>query len=322
VFAYYLQASRRESLDRLRSVLEAVSAADAVVVSPSRAPLGWPSSWVSLGSADPASWRTWLVAHRPSTVVVDGSEEHLRIAKKSAHKVAVVAAPGGAMAPGPAGTAYADADLVLAPWPAGGADGRPSDGPDRTLHLGAVGWAARRAVRRRRPRIMRAEDRWACVHLVPSAGGPGPRERRDLVDETPGWRWWVANESDVLCDGPTWDHLLRADVVACAPTPGNLAAVAAARIPAVLTLTDAPTSSELFLAGLAQQTAPVVVLRSPRTCEQWRLALIRARELDGAAWATWDPEPALNRLHEALSPNPPDASIPQPRAMRTGLTSV
>jgi hypothetical protein len=322
VFAYYLQASRPESLDRLRFVLDSVAPSEPVVASPHPAPLGWRGTWVLLESADADVWRRWLAAHRPSTIVIDGSDQHVRVAKAAAEKVAWLATPEFLLAPDGAEPTDADPDLILAPWPAGDGDGWPSAWQERLLPLGAFGWAARAAVRRRTSRVAKSEDRWSCVRLVPTAAGPLPRERRDLADETPGWQWWIANERDVLCDGPTFDHLLRADVVVCAPTLANLAAVAAVQVPALLVTAERPSASESFLADRARQTAPVVVLPESSAGHRWRIALTEARELDGAAWAAWDPEPALDRLREAFGSPRPDATVPHQRAGMSGVASL
>lgn len=313
MLAYYLQVSRPDRLDRVRSVLDALAPSEGVVVSPDAAPGRWRGEWVSLDSTDPEVWRNWVTAHRPESVIVEGSGQHVSAATGVARSVAVMASPGE-------DRAGEGADLVLAPWA-----GEPHDGPSapgRVLHLGALGSVARAAVTRRSRRAGTGH-RWSCVRLVPTAAGPAPRERRSLAAETPEWRWAIANERDVLHDGPTWDQLLQADVVVCAPTAANIAAVAAVRVPTVLVTRERPSPSEAFLAERARQTAPVVVLPESSANRRWRLVLNEARELDGAGWEAWDPKPGLDRLVGALGLDvrqTSNASIPHPRTNLTDLT--
>jgi hypothetical protein len=77
-------------------------------------------------------------------------------------------------------------------------------------------------------------------------------------------------------------------VVVCTPSSGTLAALAAARVPAVLTLPTRPTHAQDFLAGAAELTAPVVVVRTWPRPEAWRDLLETARVLDGDRWSSWD----------------------------------
>ncbi|MCW2783969.1 MAG: hypothetical protein JWP74_486 [Marmoricola sp.] len=304
VIAYYLLSHRPDSIDRARAVLDAMGPGpDAVVVSPHPAPLGWATAWERLETPEAADWAGWLSEHEPSAVVVEGTSEHVRAATGSGRQVAVVALPGGGT-DGELGPAYGEADLILAPWPAGAADATwPAAWRERTIHLGAAGWAAPNALRSRPAtggsgRWPRGP--WRCVSLSATAAGPEPRERRSLVLETPGWQWWFAGEREVLHEGPVWDWLQRADVVLCAPTPTNLTALAAVRVPAVLLLPTRPTASESFLADLAARTAPVVLAQSPGVTGL-RFLLSRARLLDGSGWESWDPTNALEGLGALLA---------------------
>ncbi|MFL6157746.1 MAG: hypothetical protein ACJ72D_16750 [Marmoricola sp.] len=294
MLAYYLHRPRAASLDRTRAVVEALPG-DVVVVSPGPAPWGWPTPWHTVASDDPSVWSTWVRANRPDHVVVDGSAEHVTAVRDSSVTVAVLAEPGDP-GDGPLTAAYRAADLVLAPWASTGRD-EPCSPPGRTVHLGAIGWAAGQvaagAVPARRPR----SAGWSCVVLSAAGGGMDPRSRRDLVLGSPGWSWWFAPERDLLVPhGPIWDRLRQADVVVCAPVQQNLAALVATRSPALLLLPDHAPASQHFLASLAAGSAPAVASTAPRTHEQWRALLTRVRGLDGRAWATWDPVPRINLL--------------------------
>lgn len=303
MLAFYLHTPRPAAVDRARAVLAPLGP-DVVVVSPGARPLGWSTPWVELGGTDLTQWDAWLTEHDPRAVVVDGSVEHVLLARGPGRKVAVVASPG-------AWTGTADhraleaADVILAPW-ARTATTFPSSWRDRTVHLGATGWAATVATEGRR-RTTRSTT-WSCVVLSPGHGGPGPRERRDLLLDVPGWQWWFASEREVLEPGPVWDRLLGAEVAVCAPTPANLAAVVATGTPTLLVVGERATPDELFLADVAERTGPVVVTSPPRSGDQWRALLVEVRGRRTRPWAGWAPGPGLRHFATALGPHLPPAA--------------
>lgn len=291
--ALYLHTQRHDSLDRARALVTALAPA-AEVVSPHPAPLGWTGRWTRVADAEVPTWSDWLEERRPGSVIVEGPVDHVRAAVATGRPVAVVALPAGGTH-GELGPAYGLADVILAPWAPGAlGDSWPEAWLERTVHLGAVGHAARTALARHPLRQVLAEVRtgrgpWRCLNLAPTGAGASPRERREILAETPGWHWWFAGERELLSDGPVWGTLLRADVVVCSPTTPNLAAVAAARVPAVLILPDRPAAEQTFLAEIARRTAPVVVAGQPALAGQWHDLLGLTRELDGERWSTWEP---------------------------------
>jgi hypothetical protein len=308
MIALYLPLLRPAVLDRARALLAALGPT-AVVVSPHAAPAVTPARWVRLADPDPAIWRRWVSAHRPDLVVVDGSGPHTRAAAGLGSTVAVVVRMDGAV-DGDLGAAYSEADIVLAPWPAGSVVGRwPARWQERTLHLGALGWQAASSARRRPSTAPAPSRRWDCVVLSATGAGPGPRERRAMMAATSGWHWTCAPDHALLDDGPVWDALWRSAVVVCAPTPANIAAVAAARKPTVLVLGTRSPGQE-FLADAARGSAPVLVRDSWPSAEEWRPLLDRARQLDGDEWRSWSPEPGLRTLADLAAAVPAaDASV-------------
>jgi hypothetical protein len=312
LFAYYVQNTLPHTLDRARAIVSALPAGT-VTVSPGARPLGWRTPWATTTSGDSlAGWRDWLAVHQPTFAVVDGSADHASAVKADGAAVAVIATPGRDVGKLGEAAGLDAGDAALAPWAA--ADRHQPGAATRTIHLGAVGWAAREATvtwpERRRP----SASVWSCVALSPTGGGLGPRERRDLLRDTPAWTWWFASEREVLAPhGPIWGRLYRADVAVCAPTAMNLAAVAATRTPALLVLPAAPTPEQVFLADLAERTGAAVATSLPRTPAHWRTLLLRAQETT-RGWGAWDPGKGLEQLR--LLTNVP---APSPSRALNGL---
>ncbi|MET3961567.1 hypothetical protein ABIE44_001501 [Marmoricola sp. OAE513] len=289
MLAYYLHRSRPAALDRARAVIAAMPP-ETTVVSPAPVPWGWPGPWAQVGGDEPASWADWTTTHQPDLVIVDGPVEHVLAVRELDVPTAVLAEPGTD------GAAYATADLVLAPWAPG--PPRPAtQAPAPTIHLGALGWAASSAAARLTTGSLPTPQRPSCVVLSASGGGPGPRERRDVVLGASRWAWWFAPERDLLQPfEPLWDRLAGADVVVCAATSSNLAAAAATRTPAVLVVPAGAPASQRFLADVAARTGAAIVTAEPSGPASWRELLAQAHRLRRDAWDRWDPRPGLEEL--------------------------
>jgi len=293
VIAYFLAHRSAHLLDRAQALLGTLPAGTRTL-GPGPAPSGWPSPW---SSVDAAGLERWIADHEPETVVVDGAPAPALVVAESPARLAVVAAPGGGE-DGLLGAVYGDADLIIAPWPETEANVWPDAWRARTLHLGAVGWRAALETSIRKGRAPRKPRR--CVVLTGTGGGPGPRERRDLLTETHGWQWTYAAEHDLLEGGPLWDDLADAAVVIGAPSEPLFATLTAVRRPAVLVLPERPTSCQRVLARIAESTAPVVVVQGWPEPARWSGLLDVAQVLDGRAWATWDSTDGLRELAARL----------------------
>ncbi|MGO4258537.1 hypothetical protein [Marmoricola sp. RAF53] len=297
MIAIYLHHPRPESFDRARALVAALGD-DALLVSAHPSPLGWSSDWTLLPDSELQTWVGWLRTRSPDTVIVEGPAEHARAVRDLGARLVVISVPGGSEN-AEQGSAYADADLILAPWPRAAAGGWPDAWRRRTLHLGALGWRATQIARRAeqlRTAGAPSRGRWHCVALWPTHAGPGPRERRSIAVETPGWRWTYAPERELLEPGPVWSNLVGAEVAVCTPSTTTLAALAAFQVPAVLVLPERPTVAQTFLAEAAAGTAPVVVARPYPRAEEWHALLSEASHLDGGLWKGWAPEPGLAEL--------------------------
>ena len=300
MIAIYVHDPRPESFDRARALAEGLGE-PTILVSAHPPRLGWTTDWRLLPDSEPGTWAAWLQDNKPETVIVDGPPEHARAARELGSTLVVVATPGGGEF-GERGSAYADAAVILAPWPAGAVDW-PAAWTERTVHAGALGWRADEELRRTTAfrAGVRSNGLRHCVALWPTAAGPGPRERRDISVETPGWRWTYAPEHELWEPGPVWSALIRAEVAVCAPTLTNVAALARFGLPAVLALPERPSRATMFLAEAAARTGPVVLAQPWPRPEDWAGLLEEARSLDGSAWAAWDPAPGLVELSGLLS---------------------
>jgi hypothetical protein len=307
MIALYVSVLRPSVLDRARALLD-VLGPSARIVSPHGCPGFARSRWVRLPDDDPSTWQRWVRTHRPRLVVVDGSGAHCRAVTGLGPVVCVMAQVDGEIDPD-LGAAYSEADLILAPWAPGDTDETwPARWQEHTLHLGAVGWQALTAARRRARQSRGSAWSRHCVVLSGTGAGPDPRDRRAMMTGTPGWSWTYVPEHATLEEGPAWDALGRCSVVACVPTPTNLATVAALRKPAVLVV-GSRSHGQAFLAEKARRSAPVVVRNGWPATDEWRGLLDEARALDGDAWRVWSPEPGLAEL-AALADEVHDVTTP------------
>lgn len=308
MIAVYVSQLHAAALDRARALVEGFGP-EATVVSPHPVPGRTPVPWVQLADAQVETWRQWVRVNQPSLVVVDGAGRLARAARGLGATVAVVAQVDGEV-DSEIGAAYSEVDVILAPWAPGSASAWPARWHERTLHLGALGWQAARAVERRAALGDPSIRHRNCVVLTATASGPGPRERRAMMVGTPSWTWTYAPEHGLHQDGPVWDALWRCSVAVCAPTSTNLAALAVLRKPAVLVVADR-SHGQWFLAEVIRGNAPVVVRDVWPAVDDWPLLLDRARALDADGWRSWSPEAgvaALRALAEgrlATSPRHP-----------------
>ena len=311
MIAVYIHDPRGECFDRARALVAELGD-EAVLVSAHPPRLGWTSAWRLLPDSRLSTWAAWLRTHTPDTVIVDGPAEHARAVCDQGATLVVVASPGGGEH-GERGSAYADAATILAPWPQAAADW-PTAWAERTIHLGAVGWRATEELRRTqvfRTGVVQSAFRH-CVALWPTSAGPGPRERRSIGVETPGWRWTYAADRELGEPGPIWSALVRAEVAVCTPSPLTIAALARFRVPAVLAVPERPSPAVAFLADVAARTAPVVVARPWPRPEDWAGLLEEAGALDGERWSGWDPAPGLAQLGGLLAGEAAVAAVLEP----------
>jgi hypothetical protein len=293
MIAVYVSQLHAAALDRDRALVEAFGS-EATVVSPHAAPGTTPVPWIQLADSEVETWREWVRVNRPSLVVVDGAGRLARAVRGLGATVAVVAQVDGEV-DSEIGAAYSEVDVILAPWAPGSSPAWPARWHERTLHLGAMGWQAVRALERRTALGDASARHRNCVVLTGTASGPGPRERRAMMVGTPSWTCTYAPDHGLHQDGPVWDALWRCSVAVCAPTSTNLAALAVLRKPAVLVV-GGRSHGQAFLAEVVRGNAPVVVRDTWPEVDEWRVLLDRACALDPDGWRPWSPEIGVSAL--------------------------
>jgi UDP-N-acetylglucosamine--N-acetylmuramyl-(pentapeptide) pyrophosphoryl-undecaprenol N-acetylglucosamine transferase len=237
----------------------------------------------------------WIETTRPAALISDVSVEVALFARLMGIPTVVMALPGDRRDPAHR-LGYAQADAVLAAWPAGLADMDRdlSAWGARTHHVGGLSrFAGRAAVARSRPRGRR-------VLVLQGSGGTsvGAADVAAAATATPDWEWrrlgpgaWV--------DDP-WPALCWADVVVTHAGLGAVADVAAAARPAIVIAEDRPhdeqraTARALAAAGLA-----VTAASWPRD-ERWRPLLDSALDIGGSGWESWRTEGAAQRAADIV----------------------
>ena len=311
VIGYYVHHQGRGHASRAASIAAATEQ-EVVVLSSLARPAGWTGGWVLLdrddGSDDPsdvdaggrlhwvplhdsglaarmAAVSSWILANRPSLLVVDVSVEIAVLARLHGVPVVTFALPGD-RGDEPHALGFDLADTVIACWPDGlaGIAGGLSVATKRKLRpVGAIS------------RFRRSNSDPVAVPrtvlVLSGAGGAGPRAA--LVDAarraTPGWTWTMLDGAPGSWVDDPWPLICAADVVITHAGQNALADVAAAGRPAIVVPQERPHDEQRWTArALARDGAfPVVVLDAfPES--GWESLLEHARTLDGRGWGRWN----------------------------------
>lgn len=286
MIVYHLNASSPDDLFRARALLGDLDPASVTVVCNRPSPRPFPGRWQVVADDDLAVTRA-ITAAAPSVLVVDApASRSLPLVAAVGVPTAVVARPGGGQ-DGDEGSLYSSADLILAPW-GPGLDSWPAAWRERTRYVGLLAAALdQRQLGRRASAPDDSSAPWRCVALTHRSSGPTPRERREIFAATAGWAWFYALEDELATTAPVWHHLARADVVVCLPHVSSLAAVAAARLPAVVVRPGRPSASERALVSMVEDSGAAVVADGWSRVDAWPGLLNRARELGGRQWSSF-----------------------------------
>lgn len=229
----------------------------------------------------------WIHEAAPSVFVVDVSAEVAALARLMGIPVVTKVLPGRRRDPAHR-LCYTLADSMLAPWPAS-VSGLLLDGDrswDRKIrHVGAFSRFDGRA------RRAGARHHGNSVLVLLGSGGSGITESdlRRAAAAAPGWTWTTLGGATGRWAADPWPELCRADVVVTHAGLGSLAAVAAARKPAVVIPQARPHDEQLMTArALARADLAVVARPWPRAA-RWPGLLRAAAELGGERWASWSP---------------------------------
>ena len=298
------------------------------------APAGWPGPWVRLprddgdlpGAVDPTAHDTlhwvprhdaglahrqaavaaWLAHERPALLVVDVSVEVALLARLCGVPTAVVVLPGDRTDRAHT-LAHDQAELLLAPWPAGTHERQwPQRWRRRCRPVGALSRFDDRAPVP--PPGPDASQRDRCVVVVGGAGGGAVSA--DLVRRAeaaaPGWRWSLRVPGS---PGDLWADLQGADVVVTHGGQNAVAEVAAARRPAVVVAAPRPFAEQHATAVAVDRLGIAVGLDTWPEDHHWPALLDRALRLGGAGWQRWstghgarDAARLVDDLAETLTP--------------------
>jgi hypothetical protein len=285
LIVYYLDASSPDDLYRARALLSGLDPTSVTVVSNRPSPQPFAGRWQVVADDDRAVAHA-LTSAAPTVLVADApAGRSLPLVAAIGVPTAVVARPGGGQ-DGDEGSLYSAADLILAPWGAG-FDCWPAAWRARTQYVGLLAAALDQQPGRRSTAPDDSASTWRCVALAHRSSGPTPRERREIFAATAGWAWFYALEDELATTAPVWHHLARAEVVVCLPHVASLAAVAAARLPAVVVRPGRPNASERALVSMVEAAGAAVVADSWARVDAWPSLLTRARELGGRRWSSF-----------------------------------
>lgn len=277
-------------------------------------PSAWPAGWVRLPRDDDAAealkpdangqlhWAPlgdrglrdrmamiarWIQDVVPSVFVVDVSVEVAALARLTGTPVVTVVLPGKRRDPAHR-LCYTLADAMLAPWPAP-VSGILLDGDSswrrKIRHVGAFSRFDGRA-----SQCITGTPRHSVLVLLGSGGSAiSGQDLRQAAAATPGWRWAALGGTTGRWTEDPWTALCQADVVVTHAGLNSLAAVAAARKPAIVVPQARPHDEQVMTArALAQVGLAVVADRWPQPT-RWPGLLRAAVELGGGRWASWSP---------------------------------
>jgi hypothetical protein len=316
VIGYYVHHQGSGHLQRARSILSRLES-DTTVLSSLPRPDGVAAGWVQLERDDDVDTSDldqldvtahdvlhWVPRHgdglrrrarqlldwvddtRPALAVVDVSVEVSMLFRLAGVPLVVAAMPGRRDDHVHA-LAYDMADVILAPWPEGAANGWSQRWHTKTRYVGGISRFDGRAVPDRSPLVDEAGAGRGL--LLGGFGGSGPRaDALDVLQAaTPGWTWTMASAARPLGDDALWAELTTADVVVTTAGQGSVADVAAARAPAVVVAEERPFDEQAGTVRALTDAGLAVALESWPADDEWPALLEKARGLGGARWSRW-----------------------------------
>jgi Glycosyltransferase family 28 C-terminal domain len=316
VIGYYVHHVGRGHLEMARCIAAQLTGEITGLSSLGR-PSGWPGRWLRLarddaGAAalepsahgqlhwaplgDPglrdrmAAIARWIEAAAPSVIVVDVSVEVAALARLMGVPTVAMVLPGKRDDPAHR-LGHAVAEALIAPWPASLA-GILLDGDCRWAgKTHCVGAFSRFDGRPPQPGTATGGEDAPMVLVLQGTGGSAVTrdQYREAAAATPGWRWTALGGTAGHWTDDPWPELCRADVVVSHAGLNCLAAIAAARKPAVVLPQPRPHDEQLATAR-ALGSAGLAVITSPwPPAARWPALLSGALELGGDRWATWSP---------------------------------
>ena len=174
---------------------------------------------------------------------------------------------------------YTLAETILAPWPASVSsillDG-DSSWDEKIRHVGAFSRFDDRV-----PQPVTRRKHAVLVLLGNGGSGITHQDLRQAAAATPGWRWTTLGGANRRSSEDPWTALCRADVVITHAGLNSLAAVAAARKPAIVVPQARPHDEQLMTARALARTGLAIVARRWPQAARWPGLLSAAAELGG-----------------------------------------
>lgn len=298
---------------------------EVTVLSSLARPPGWPGGWLMLPRDDDGTtarepgahgqlhWAPlghrglrdrmamitrWIQHAAPSVFVVDVSVEVAALARLTGVPVVTIVLPGKRRDP-PHRLCYALAEAMLAPWPASVSslllDG-DSSWMDKIRHVGAFSRFDGRA----RQAGTAGHRRSVLVLLGRGGSGISGADLRQAAAATPGWRWTSLGGGVGRWVEDPWPALCRATVVVTHAGLNSLAAVAAARKPAVVVPQARPHDEQLMTARALAGSGLAIVAHPWPQAARWPALLRAAAELGGERWAEWSPGTGAQAAAEVI----------------------
>ena len=247
--------------------------------------------WAPLGHSGlrdrMATIARWIQDVAPSVFVVDVSVEVATLARLTGTPLVTVVLPGKRRDPAHR-LCYTLADALLAPWPASVSsillDG-DSSWRQKISHVGAFSRFDDRA-----PHASTGTRRRSVLVLLGSGGSSVTgQDLRQAAAAAPAWRWTALGGTTGRWAADPWTALCQTDVVVTHAGLNSLAAVAAARKPAIVVPQARPHDEQVMTArALARAGLAIVTYPWPQPA-QWPGLLRAAAELGGGNWADWSP---------------------------------
>jgi predicted glycosyltransferase len=288
-------------------------------------PPGWPAGWVALprdddeaGALEPnangqlhwaplghrglrdrmAGIARWIQDFAPTVFVIDVSVEVAALARLTGTPVVTIVLPGKRRDPAHR-LCYTLADAMLAPWPASVSsillDG-DSSWHDKIRHVGAFSRFDDRA-----SQAVTGSRRHSVLVLLGSGGSAVTgQDLRQAAAATPNWRWTAVGGPTGRWAEDPWTALCRADVVVTHAGLNSLAAVAAARKPAIVVPQARPHDEQIMTARALARTGLAIVAHPWPQPARWPGLLRAAAELGGGQWTDWSPGTGAQAAAEVI----------------------
>jgi hypothetical protein len=240
----------------------------------------------------------WIQHVAPSVFVVDVSAEVTALIRLMGTPVVAIVLPGRRRDPAHR-LCYTLAETILAPWPAPVSsillDGDSSWG-GKIRHVGAFSRFDDRT-----PRPVTCNRKHSVLVLLGSGGCDITRQDlHQAAAATPGWRWTTLGGPAGRWAQDPWTALCRADVVVTHAGLNSLAAVAAARKPAIVVPQARPHDEQLMTARALVRTGLAIVAHPWPQPARWPGLLSAAAELGGDRWAGWSPGTGAQAAAEVI----------------------